>query len=547
MKNMLIFIFILLSTLAGKTQKHDNIWIGGMSSFYSWPNPCPRCAHMMHFESDSITYEYIPSLIEMRETTPVTMSDKEGNLLFYTNGNTIVSHDHLVMENGLRLNEGSPASNYNIFGDSTGDWGYDYAAYMVLPDPEEDHLFYMVHTYLLFAFFADSVDNGYRYYSDRLMITKIDMSANDGKGRVIYKNKPLYKAITGNRINAVRHGNGRDWWVLLTNPDVSTYHVLQLNKDSLLQSFTQSAPSVALKPLDSNDSVGLTANNHYLSPNGKLLIDGEGRKGFFRLFDFDRCEGTIQFRDTLDFGVAIFNSLDTGSHKDDIIKDGSREICFSPNNRYIYVGGVDGYWQYDLEAPDILASGIHLSGPPIVMEDLTQEPILSQLYIPFMAPGPDGKLYALWRAIHHVVHQPNEKGLASDFCLAYENPPSCLQVPHHLCSPWNPNYRLGAEVGSACDTLSLSKEELANTFGIRIFPNPSSGPIYLDITLPEYGNTDVHIEVIDALGQVVHSHRFPDYAYMHIIDSDQWSSGVYFVRLLYHGRQVATERMLVVD
>jgi hypothetical protein len=502
---------------------------------------------MMHFNNDSIHYEYIPSLIEMRETTPVTISDKEGNLLFYTNGNTIASHDHSIMENGLRLNEGSFFSNYNVYGDSVGDWGYDYFAYMVLPDPEQDQYYYLLHAYLLSAHLADSVDDGYRFYSDRLLITKIDMSANGGKGKVLYKNKPLYKAITGARLNVLQHGNGRDWWVLMNSPDVSVYHVLQIYKDSLVQAITQPVPSIAQKPFDFNDSIAFTGNVPYLSPNGKLLIDREGRKGFCRLFDFDRCNGTILFRDTLDFGVAIFNSLDTGSHKDDFLKEGIREFCFSPNNRYLYAGSVAGYWQYDLESPDILASGIQLSGPPIVMEDLTQEPILWQVFVPHMAQGPDGKLYALWRAIHHVVNQPNEKGLTSDFCLAFENPPSCLQVPHHLFSPWYPNYRLGAEAGSPCDTLSSTTPASSTSFDIRIHPNPSSGPIYLDITLPEYSNKDVHIEVINSMGQVVHHHPFLDYAYMHTIEPSLLSSGMYYVRLLYNGRQVATERLVVVE
>jgi hypothetical protein len=437
MKHFLILIFQLLFTIAAIAQKHDQIWIGGMKSS-SWPNPCPRCAHMMHFNNDSIHYEYIPSLIEMRETTPVTISDKEGNLLFYTNGNTIASHDHSIMENGLRLNEGSFFSGYNIYGDSLGEREYAYLSYLILPDSDSEDIFYMLHTYIHLAGLADSVPDEYLWYSDRLLITKIDMSENNGKGRVLYKNKELYKTISGNRINAVRHGNGRDWWVLLGNLEQSEYTVLQLYKDSLVKVVNQQVPSVAIKPFDWLDSTYVRFNVPYLSPDGNMMIDLEGEKGFYRLYDFDRCDGTLQFRDTLDFGIAIFNSLDTGINKDIMIKSGYRDICFSPNSRFIHTGAADGYWQYDLEETDIIASGIKLSGPPIVMEDLTQEPILWEVFVPHMAQGPDGKLYALWRAIHHVVNQPNEKGLASDFCLAFEQPPSCLGVPHHLFTPHYP-------------------------------------------------------------------------------------------------------------
>jgi hypothetical protein len=500
----------------------------------------------MQFGNDTITYNYIPSGIEMRETTPITISDKEGNLLFYTNGNTIVSHDHKVMENGLRLNEGSFFSNYNLNGDSLWNNAYEYLSYIVLPDPDDENIFYLLHTMIQLTGWTDTIPYEHLWYSNKLLITKINMVDNGGKGRVVYKNKTLYSTVSANKFNVVRHGNGIDWWVLMRNLDQTEYEILELHKDSLVKVLHQPVPSVALKPFDWDDSSAVRYHVPYISPDGQTVIDGEGLKGYYRIFDFDRCEGILQFRDTLDFGIAVFHSLDTGFHKDVTEEHGYRTIGFSPNSRYIYVGAADGYWQYDIEAPDIIASGIKLSGPPIVMEDLTQEPILWQAFLPYMAPGPDGKLYAIWRAIHHVVNQPNEKGLASDFCLAYEQPPSCLNVPHHLFSPWYPNYRLGPLKGSDCDTIISSVlPEQAETYGLRIFPNPASSLTYFDITLPDYASSATRVVVYDLWGREVYNHTYPEYAYMHTLDTSMLPAGIYSVRLFYGGRSVVTERLVV--
>jgi hypothetical protein len=513
-----------------------------------YPNDCPQCTRVMTFSDTGIHYQYVKNYIEMRASTPITITDPAGDLLFYTNGNLIATYTHEIMENGNALNAGSYFSHVHLItGDSIDSWSYPSLCYMVLPDPDEGHVFYLLHTFIKFAFETDSIPDAFHGYSERLQMTKIDMSANNGKGKVVYKNKTVYSGLTGYRFNAVRHGNGRGWWLLLGGFQGDTYLSMHLEKDSIIEMRESKVPVVQPLPLSKIDSMQITANPIFVSPDGQWVLDNGGRGGFLRRSKFDRCSGLVSFVDTLYVGMAEYDPADFGSNFPKKY-EGFRVIGFSPDSRFLYLFGIDGMYQYELRSDSLLQTGVKLSGPPIVMEDITQLPEYHLAESPVITQGPDGKLYALFQGSHHVIHRPNEKGQAADMCLAYEQPPSCLGVPHSLFSPWYPNYRLGPLKDSDCDTIiSSATTEEAVSYGLRIWPNPASGMVYLDITLPEYTATNTRLAVYDLWGREVHTHYFPEYAYLHSLDTAALPAGLYIVRLCQGARPVATERLVVTD
>lgn len=59
--------------------------------------------------------------------------------------------------------------------------------------------------------------------SGRYSITYIDMNANAGRGKVVKKNQVL---LPGNLTHpaACKHGNGRDWWVMIAERGKPIYH-----------------------------------------------------------------------------------------------------------------------------------------------------------------------------------------------------------------------------------------------------------------------------------------------------------------------------------
>ncbi|MBK7965101.1 MAG: hypothetical protein IPK10_07280 [Bacteroidetes bacterium] len=125
--------------------------------------------------------------------TAVSICDTLGQLLFYahtgdtsnngtnTRGN-ILNKDHQIMENGD-----------SIVGIS---W---YQEMVIIPMPGDSHKYYL---------FAQDVTLTYGIY-----FSIIDMSLNNGLGKVILKNQQILNIRMADCITANKHGNGRDWWL----------------------------------------------------------------------------------------------------------------------------------------------------------------------------------------------------------------------------------------------------------------------------------------------------------------------------------------------
>ncbi|MFY0605985.1 MAG: gliding motility-associated C-terminal domain-containing protein [Cyclobacteriaceae bacterium] len=98
-----------------------------------------------------------------------TMSDQNGELLFYTNGTTVWNKEHLVMVNGT-----------NIGGDSTAA-----QSAMILPFTGDNTMFYV--------FTSEEV---YGDFSFNLKVSIVDMKADRARGKVSVKNIPIIECST---------------------------------------------------------------------------------------------------------------------------------------------------------------------------------------------------------------------------------------------------------------------------------------------------------------------------------------------------------------
>ena len=280
----------------------------------------------------------------------------------------------------------------------------------------------------------------------------------------------------------------------------------------------------------------------YASRDGRRLLSHYGY-GKAKLLDFDRCTGAVSLVDTFTAGSPVVQ-----------LPNGGTDTCyiysyeFSPSGRYLYGAGCAGLVQWDLWADDFQASRVQLSGANWQLdgEQNVLDITLGGGWV--MAHGPDGKIYALGATSHSVIEYPDEAGLAAGFCLAAENPPSCIGVPYWLYSTPYPNYRLGALTGSGCDTiLSSTKQPVAGTgYGVKASPTVASGQVEVAIALPNYGGTTAEVQVVDMLGRVVERHSFPPYAYLHDLDVRDWAPGLYNIVLLDKGRPRAATRLVVV-
>src|SRR6218665_3184083 len=113
-----------------------------------------------------------------------SISDASGNLLFYTNGDTVYNSLHQVMVNGFNLG-GSYSTTQSA---------------IILKKPGSASLYYI--------FTADNCG-----FVDGLSYSIVDMTLQSGLGAVTIKNTQPYTPTT-EKLCAVRHCNGTDFWVV---------------------------------------------------------------------------------------------------------------------------------------------------------------------------------------------------------------------------------------------------------------------------------------------------------------------------------------------
>ncbi|MFN8142891.1 MAG: hypothetical protein U0073_00590 [Bacteroidia bacterium] len=330
----------------------------------------------------------------------------------------IVNRNHEIMEGG----------------DTIAAEGW-YQEMIILPDPSNRDRFYLFHA---------GITSSY----PGLYYTIIDLNYNGGLGKVVQKNIQLHNFPVSDGLAAVKHGNGRDWWIIfkpmgVSGPTDEIYEYL-LTDQGLSGPFIQHV------------GTGTTTNLVRLefSKNGDQLVLYDPTLNF-ELFNFDRCSGLI--------GNTIDIHLNTGASHTYYWWS----CTFSPDASKIYTTIIyDGpgdslsyLVQYDLNAPDIFNSAdtLYTFHKPVVAGFVQRGPD-DKIYLSCSMEFNDCEFFYLYCDTSYypenmnigVINQPNNAGAACDF-----QPFSFYLGGHRTYAglPNNPDYELGADTTSLCDTL----------------------------------------------------------------------------------------------
>jgi hypothetical protein len=412
MRYTLLLVFILTIHVLS-AQKHDHIWMYGNEGNH----PLTKVTKMI-FTSDSFDIEQT-DFEGTFDLTSAAISNTKGEFAFYSNGLHIYNKEGHIMDNGDTIN--GPANSYWYAVEKTG---YR-ARYFILPMSFDTSIYYLIHQ----KFYEDPpwIEMG----THEIMYSKVDISQNDGLGRVIEKNVPVVKGNRLEQFTAVRHGNGRDWWVVGTHnlePLVSRFLI---TPEGVGQPITQVVPSIVI------DST-IAANNFCgFTPDGNKFIHYNFVHGIW-IYDFDRCTGEVS------------NPLHIVLPPDNVGWTGfSFEV--SANSRYLYAvaKGFTRIMQYDLLADDVQASG-----DTIAYHDgyLYNGNIVTTFA--FLQRAPNGKIYISsgYNTQLHVINNPDLPGAACGFVLRG------IELPtwNNQSTPHIPNYRLYDAPGSPCDSLGIN-------------------------------------------------------------------------------------------
>ncbi len=354
----------------------------------------------MHLQFTDLGIIELPPMPFFSLENSTSVSDTSGNLLFYGNNEKVYNRNGLVMEGGdslsFKLTSGSATHGV-----------------LAIPVPcQVDKYIYLYSIYYISALLPT------------LAYCVIDLSDELGYVQSWTKGTILVENEFAEQVGAVRHGNGRDWWIVSAlrrgSNENNEYAIHLLNKDGIQFMHEQE--------IGDNSFV---AGEMTFSSSGDKIARGSIYGNGIQIYEFDRCSGFLS------------NPINLGIDK-------GYGCAFSTSGKYLYYVNHNTEKLFQVEVATLntieIFSGYSDSG----------------ISAGQMEMGPDGKIYFTIYKIdltgsdfysRHlgVINYPDSLGLSCGFDPLGIGPLSrnnLIGLPNH------PNYYLGPLVGSPCDTLS---------------------------------------------------------------------------------------------
>lgn len=234
-----------------------------------------------------------------------SISDENGNLLFYTNGEYVWNKEHRYMDqlfvNGLLLGGGSSTQSA-----------------LIVQQPRSKQFYYI--------FTTNNLENVPYDYGVNYSV--VDMFADSGRGSIVVKNQFLIKGSC-EKIAATLADNKEDIWIAAPQLYTDTLFVFKLGKNGLSSKvIKQNTGRVMDRP---GFIYNYVQGQMKFSPNGKHLVYGVGNNYYqsdeVYLFDFNTEIGLISNSRLI------------------LPRAGSYGLEFSPNSQYLFLGTRKGICQ----------------------------------------------------------------------------------------------------------------------------------------------------------------------------------------------------------
>ncbi|WP_299363404.1 T9SS type B sorting domain-containing protein [Winogradskyella sp.] len=340
-KNSIICLFCLISLICF-SQNETNIWYFGQNAGLDFNSGSPE--------------PLLNGLLDTNEGC-ASISDADGNLLFYTDGTTVYNSVHQIMFNGNDLKGNFSSTNSAV----------------IIPKPGASGIYY------IFTADAAGGPNGLQY-------SEVDMALNSGFGGITASKNILLATPVTEKITAVKHTSLDEYWVVAHrhgNNEFLSYRISEEGVDSnpIISSVGSST--------DLSNSF-TTIGQMKISPNGRKLGLANLGLSIVELFDFNTTTGQVSNVITVSSSIPAYG------------------IEFSPNGRFLYVSS-EFLYQYDLSdssTSDIINSQFELG------EVTGLFPTFGALQL-----ASNGKIYLAERdnTFLHVINAPNSLGTSCNY------------------------------------------------------------------------------------------------------------------------------------
>ena len=282
-----------------------------------------------------------------------SISNKEGELLFYTNGETVYTSGNTVMVNGTGLSSSGTSTQSCI----------------IVPKPDSNK-------YYIFTTDYDGSPNGFEY-------SIVNMELQGGDGQVETKNIKLINSPITEKVTACNHSDDGYWIITHTSGD-STYYSYRLSSSGLTGPITTSI-----------GTTHSTARGYMkTSPNGKKLISLLYDEDIIDIFDFESSAGTLS-----NFLTITGMTFDVGPYGLEFSSDSSKF--------YVSEGAGEKVYQFDLS----------YTGSSDIMNNVIEVGNVSGSSLGALQMGPDERIYvADYNSSNlHIIHRPDGLGVQCNF------------------------------------------------------------------------------------------------------------------------------------
>lgn len=296
--------------------------------------------------------EAIPGISEMNAPAGASaISDRNGQILFYTDGATIWNKDHEIMLNGNDIG-GDPLSTQSA---------------LVVPFPGDATKYYV---------FTTDVANGDQTYDLRYSI--VDIMADGTRGAVEPTSKAsLLFSRSTEKITAVESSDTT--WLLAHELGNNTFRAYPISSSGI------GAPVLSSEGSDHPLGTAGNAKGYmkFSSDGSRVAAAVQGPPSFVELFSFDDSTGTVSNPIKIDFSSEMPYGIE-----------------FSPDNRKLYISTSSALYQYHIS--DTLSNEQVLASKKQI--NLSASTGLGALQL-----GPNGQIYLAQDGAGQVlvVNSPN--------------------------------------------------------------------------------------------------------------------------------------------
>lgn len=360
-RRTLPFMVFLFCLTAGRAQKQAHTWYFGENMGISFSSDPPTVLN----DGQISTLEGC-----------ATISDGQGQMLFYTDGIKVYNREHKQMPGGegLRGNHSTTQSA------------------LIIPKPGSETIYYI--------FTADAV--GFYGENRGIHYSQVDMCLDKGLGGVVasQKNVFLYKPAT-ERLCATFHANGTDIWVATREYDSDRFVSCLITESGVAPAPVYSHagypqlytpyPGIAESDASPEKAIGMMK----FPPQGdkiamvvNTVLEKESGRGIAELFDFDNRTGVVSNAKRIyEYGRNYHPA--TMTYKNSY----GYGLEFSPSGQWLYIDESDLVFYYS-----ILQFNLQTNTEPAVRSSkkilhTAPNPFGDYTMVSAMQLGPDGNIY----------------------------------------------------------------------------------------------------------------------------------------------------------